>query len=594
MSACKRLGHLQRLHRAGRAVHAALLHHVAPVEQHPHRLDCVERHALRPCQDLRRQALGEAGDKAVEQRPHRRIPERLEVERREIALAGTPRRPFVDELGPRGRDHVERRVARPLEQVLDEVEQRGVGPLHVLEREHRRVHVCEALEEEPPGREEVFALEPAAALDAEQVGDPRLDEGALVRIDDVGVEHAAELGQDHVGGLLLADAAAHPHHVGQRPVRDALAVGRTAAAVPVDHLGEAVEVLVELPHEPRLADPGDPRDRDEVRTPLVGRGVEEILDLAQLAVTPHERGFEALRLQRPAGAGDDAHRPPQPVQADLALQLVLAHVLVHDRRLGRAPGRVSDEHLPRVGQRLHSRRGIDDVARNHALADGADGDRRLARQHTCAHAQVGHPHLVAQRGHGGDQVERRPHGPLGIVLGGAVGAPDGHHGIADELLDHAAVELDQSPAHVEVAREQRPHLLGVARLRERGETDQVGEQHGDQAPLGRRLWPCRRHGEGDCRSARRGGPGDTEGRAALAAEAVVRGHRGAAGGARRRERCPAAAAEPLAGSIFHSTGGADHGESVRHRPGDSYVLGTLIRPCQPPRAPCSRRSGTTI
>jgi hypothetical protein len=39
--------------------------------------------------------------------------------------------------------------------------------------------------------------------------------------------------------------------------------------VPPDLLDEAVDVLLELPREPGLADPGDADDRGEVRTPLL-------------------------------------------------------------------------------------------------------------------------------------------------------------------------------------------------------------------------------------------------------------------------------------------------------------------------------------
>ena len=94
--------------------------------------------------------------------------------------------------------------------------------------------------------------------------------------------------------------------------------------------------------------------------------------------------------------------------------------------------------------------------------------------------------LVAERGDGGDEVERRAYGALGVVLGRGRRAPDRHHRVADELLDRAAVELDQPSARVEVAREQLAHLLRVARLGERREADEVGEEHGDEAALGRR------------------------------------------------------------------------------------------------------------
>ena len=47
----------------------------------------------------------------------------------------------------------------------------------------------------------------------------------------------------------------------------------------------------------------------------------------------------------------------------------------------------------------------------------------------------------------------------------ASGTPDRHHRVADELLDRAAIELDQPPAGLEIAGEQIPHLLRVPRLR---------------------------------------------------------------------------------------------------------------------------------
>ena len=184
-----------------------------------------------------------------------------------------------------------------------------------------------------------------------------------------------------------------------------------------------------------------------MRLPLVGAGVEELLDLAQLAVAADERRLEAGRLQRAARAGDDAQRPPERRQPHLPLQLVAAGVLVGDRLLGRAAGRLADEDGARLGERLDARSRVDEVARDHALALGADRHRRLAGEHAGAGAQLRRADLVAERGDGRDEVERGADGALGVVLGRGRRAPDGHHRVADELLDRAAVELDQ-PRHV--------------------------------------------------------------------------------------------------------------------------------------------------
>ena len=223
-------------------------------------------------------------------------------------MPGAPGRAALEQLRPGERQHVDRRVARPLEQVLDEVEQRLIRPLHVLEDEHRRVDVGQPLEEQPPGREQVLALV-AALLQREQVREARLDEAALLRVGKVLLDDRGELGERRGRLLVLGDPGAHPDHVGERPVRDALAVREAAPAVPVRDLRDPVEVLVELPRQPRLADPGDARDRDEMRLALVGADVEEILDLPELPVAADERRLETGRLERSARARDDAQTP---------------------------------------------------------------------------------------------------------------------------------------------------------------------------------------------------------------------------------------------------------------------------------------------
>ena len=161
---------------------------------------------------------------------------------------------------------------------------------------------------------------------------------------DVGLEHGARASPRAVRVLVLGDPRPPAHHLGQRPVRDAVAVGEAAAAVPPDVRREAVDVLLELPGEPRLADPGDADDRDERRALLVGGGVEEILDQAQLAPSRPTNGASspAARPRRAAARRPAARARAAP--ARLALELVLAGVGVGDRRLGCAPRRLADEH----------------------------------------------------------------------------------------------------------------------------------------------------------------------------------------------------------------------------------------------------------
>ena len=293
----------------------------AAVEQHPHGLDRVERDAFGAREDavanLGREPRHETGQQFL----HGLLRERLEIQRCEAPLPGAPGRPALHQLRPCERDHEDRVAPRPVEQVLDEVEQARVGPLHVLEGEHRRIALREALEEEPPGGEEVLLVARLVLGQPEQVREARLEEAPLFGVEEVLLERGVQLGQRRRRLLLLGDAAAHAHHVRERPVRHAFAVGEAAPAVPVHGVRDAVEVLVELPREPRLADAGDAGQRDEVRLVLVRRGVEEVLDLAKLAIAADERRFEPLRLQRAAQAGDDALRPPERGEPLLALEL---------------------------------------------------------------------------------------------------------------------------------------------------------------------------------------------------------------------------------------------------------------------------------
>src|SRR5207244_7027692 len=122
------------------------------------------------------------------------------------------------------------------------------------------------------------------------------------------------------------------------------------------------------PRQPRLADAGDADGGDEVRAALLGRGVEELLDEAQLAVAADEGRLEPFRAQRAASGREHTERPEEGYGLGLPLELVLAGRLVGDRRLGRMPGLVTDEHVARLGGGLDARGGVDEVAGNHALA----------------------------------------------------------------------------------------------------------------------------------------------------------------------------------------------------------------------------------
>ena len=62
-------------------------------------------------------------------------------------------------------------------------------------------------------------------------------------------------------------------------------------------------------------------------------------------------------------------------------------------------------------------------------------------------------------------------------------AEHGHHRVADELLDEAVVARDGLAEHLEQRILECAHLLGVEPLGQRGESGQVGKEHGDLPPV---------------------------------------------------------------------------------------------------------------
>ena len=100
--------------------------------------------------------------------------------------------------------------------------------------------------------------------------------------------------------------------------------------------------------------PAMPSDRHEPRPPLAGRGVEQLLEQAQLVVAAHERGLEPGRPAVAAAPGHDPDGLPGGDRRGLALERLLAGRFVDDRRLGGRDRRLADEDRPRRRDRLEA------------------------------------------------------------------------------------------------------------------------------------------------------------------------------------------------------------------------------------------------
>ena len=285
---------------------------------------------------------------------------------------------FSDDLGTRERHDVDRIGARPVEQVLDELEERGVRPMDVLEHHDHRV--LSAIRSKKSRHAEKRSSRSGATRSVSprrcwSRGSTKARSSASSTISERTAESFVErLVRDSSSAI----AGAHPDHLRQRPVGDAVAVGETAASVPPGRLVEAVEVLLELPRKPRLPHAGHRDDREQVRTALVGGRVEELL-LAR----------RSSRSRPTNGASRPAARPPpfraattrsarqSAIGSLLPFSCVLAGTHVRDRGFGRALRRFSDEHAPGLRLGLDARSGVDEIAGDHALPFGADRDGSL-------------------------------------------------------------------------------------------------------------------------------------------------------------------------------------------------------------------------
>jgi len=299
---------------------------------------------------------------------------------------------------------------------------------------------------------------------------------------------------------------------------------------------------------------------------VVGAGVEQILERPELAVPADERRLEPLDAHRPAASGDDLQRAEQCHRFGLALELVVARRLVPDGCIGGPAGRVADEYRAGLCYRLNPARCVDQVTGHQSLAGRAESDGSLAGEHTGANPKVGGTDVLTHCLDRHDQLEGGPHSPLGIVFVRNRSAPDGHHGIADELLHDTAVSAHDRAANIEVAGEQLADLLWITRFGQPREADEVREQDRHQSAFchGRRRSCVLRRERAPLRGEREGGLG-VQRPAAVGAEACFGRRCCSALRAHSGQGCAALGAEPglgtNCGSARRAAHDPDHGPS---------------------------------
>ena len=210
--------------------------------------------------DEQRRALGRGEDpiarlvrkrRATEQVPDQVaalvVGERLERDRRGVELAPAPARPLVQQLRPRDAEHQDRRLSRPARDVFDQVQERGLAPVDVVEHHGERCRLRDRLQERPDRPERL--LDRAVAIGRGE----ELRERRARRT--VRPEHRADLPLDLVRCVEVIQAGRLLHDLAHGEERDPLAV-REAPASEDRGLSERTEELLD---QPGLADPGVPR-----------------------------------------------------------------------------------------------------------------------------------------------------------------------------------------------------------------------------------------------------------------------------------------------------------------------------------------------
>ena len=263
-----RVGDLDRLDLSGGAPPLAVEHHLPAVDEPADDLlqeEGVPARALQyPEVYVGRQVVD------VEQRADQVLGlvsgQGVERDRAVVPLAAAPRGPATDELGSRRAEEQDRRID-PLGELFQQVQQRRVGPVDVLDQgEHGRVAGERGEEASPRGTDllsDLLRVELVEALvrvvEAHREGERRgraRASGVVAEKPGAGGPHPVERNARWVGVLDPCDVL---QDLGERPVGHPVAVGEAPSAhhhVPVVRVGGRRQ---ELLHEPALADARDRR-----------------------------------------------------------------------------------------------------------------------------------------------------------------------------------------------------------------------------------------------------------------------------------------------------------------------------------------------
>ena len=218
------------------------------------------------------------------------VGERLEEDRGRVELSAAPGRPNLEELWSRQAQQQDRSSSRPLGQLLDEVVEGLLAPVHIVEDDDQRHVGGDRLEQAADGVEALVDSDLGVA-EADQLPDSLSDERSVFVVQELG---EARFGV--IGSIRVVQVRQLLDHLEQWPERDAFAVRETPAS---HDESSSREVGEELVHEAGLADAGQTEDREQLTGAVPDRLLECVVKAPPLAfTTDHRRDEPAIPAAR--------------------------------------------------------------------------------------------------------------------------------------------------------------------------------------------------------------------------------------------------------------------------------------------------------
>ena len=385
----------------------------------------------------------------------------------------------MEELGAREREEEHRPVGHVRDQVLDQIEQRIIGPVRVLEHDHERIAIGQFLDES--ARREL-QVDRVVSRVIETEAHQQREVSRRVRclaIEGQRGHETRELAPRLGGRVVLEDARRARDDLGDGAVRRLLRVRE--ATTPQHPCPAAFELPGRFTAEAGLPDAGWTDHGDQMRLVPRDDPFPGIADDLQLSPPTDERGS-----REPAGRLLHHSRTSQPGAHGLALALGSDRVdLVEGEDALHEPmGLLADDDTSGGRGRLQPGGGVHDVAgRKRLPGRRVERDDGFARAHRCPDPEAELGTDPVQLLDPLERVERGANGAFGVIVVGQGRSEHRHHRVADELLHDAAEPLDAVAELLVVSPVQIPDVFGVGAIRALRRADHVNEQHRDELPL---------------------------------------------------------------------------------------------------------------